>query len=270
MNVIYVDDEKPAIENFSLTTKNFPEIDVLHTFQSGEDVLEFMKTNVVDVAFLDMEMPGIHGLELARQLKIKYPQIRIIFVTAFSQYALDAWSVDASGYLMKPYTAAEIHKELSKCLYKPLYSCRVVIETIPSLSVMVDGTPLYVSGSKPREMLAFLVDRGEQGFSVGEAIASLWPERTSDAGTQSLFRMTWKRLIDSLERADVSDIITIVEGRRYLKTEKVDCDLYRILAGDNQAIRKYSGEYLREYEWAEERNAQLYQMSYQEKKSSAL
>lgn len=260
MNVIYVDDEKPAIDNFRLTTANFPEIAALYTFQNGEDVLEFIKEHIVDVAFLDMEMPGIHGLELAKALKKHDPQIRVVFVTAFSQYALDAWSVDASGYLMKPYTAAEIHKELAKCSYKPLPSHRVVIETIPAFGISVDGMPLYISGSKPKELLALLCDRGERGVSVGEAVSCLWPERMADAGTQSLFRMTWKRLSDALENAGVDDILKTSEGRRYLKTEKVDCDLYHILAGERETARKYSGEYLREYEWAEERNAQLYRM----------
>ena len=260
MNVIYVDDEKPAIDNFRLTIKNFKEIDTLHTFQSGEEALAFAKENLVDAAFLDMEMPGIHGLELAKALKKHDPQIRVVFVTAYSQYALDAWGVDATGYLMKPYTVAEIHKELAKCSYKPLPSHRVVIETIPAFHISVDGMPLYVSGSKPKELLALLADRGEHGISVGEAVSCLWPERMADSGTQSLFRMTWKRLSDALENAGVGEILRTSEGRRYLKTEKVDCDLYHILAGEREAARKYSGEYLREYEWAEERNAQLYRM----------
>lgn len=260
MNIIYVDDEKPAIDNFRLTTKNFPEITVLHTFQSGEEALEFTKKNTVDAAFLDMSMPGIHGLDLARELKKLDPQIRVIFVTAFSEYALDAWGVDATGYLMKPYTAAEIHKELAKCTYRPLPSHRVMIETIPAFNISVDGMPLYISGAKPRELLALLTDRGERGVSAGEAIACLWPEREADSKTQSLLRMTWKRLLDTMENAGAGDILMTSEGRRYLKTEKIDCDLYHILAGDRLAAKKYSGEYLREYEWAEERNAQLYQM----------
>lgn len=260
MYVIYVDDEKPAIDNFRLTTKSFPEISELTTFQSGEEALEHVKTHPVDVAFLDMEMPGIHGLTLAKELKEYDSRIRVVFVTAYSEYALDAWSVDATGYLMKPYTAAEIHKELSKCTYRPMPSHRVVIETIPTLNLVVDGAPMYIAGTKPRELFAFLVDCGERGFTIGECIANLWPEREVDAGSQSLFRMTWKRLADALESVGVGDIIGKSENRRYLKVEKVECDLYRILAGEKKAAKKYDGEYLREYDWAEEKNAQLHWM----------
>ena len=124
----------------------------------------------------------------------------------------------------------------------------------------VDGVPLFISGAKPREMFALLVDRGKHGVTVGEGIACIWPDRAADLSTQSLYRMTYKRLADALENAGVGDILATSENRRYLKMEQVDCDLYRILAGDKQAARKYSGEYLREYDWAEERNGQLYRM----------
>lgn len=197
MNIIYVDDELPAIDNFRLTTANFAEITELQTFQSGEDALQYAETHPVDAAFLDVEMPGLHGLELAKRLKEHDSNLRVVFVTAYSQYALEAWRVDASGYLLKPYTAADIRKELAKCAYRPLPSRRVVIRTIPTLS-------------------------------------------------------------DALEAAGAGNILVTRESRRYLKTDEVECDLYRILSGDKQAAREYHGEYLQEYDWAEERNSQLY------------
>lgn len=107
-------------------------------------------------------------------------------------------------------------------------------------------------------MLALLVDRGDRGFTASEGIACLWPDRASDASTQSLLRMTYKRLLATLENAGVANILATRDNRRYLKTSAVECDLYRILNGDKQAARKYNGAYLQEYEWAEERNAQLY------------
>lgn len=260
MHIIYVDDEMPAIDNFRLTVAHFSEIKDLQTFQSGEDALAYAATHTVDAAFLDMEMPGIHGLGLARALKAQDSDIRVVFVTAYGQYALEAFGVDATGYLLKPYTAGDIHKELAKCAYRRLPSHRVSVQTIPTLSVTVDGAPLFISGAKPREMLALLIDRGERGFTVGEAIACLWPDRAADAGTQSLCRMTWKRLTEAFENAGVGDVLYTADNRRHIKTSEIDCDLYRILSGDRQAARTYAGAYLSEYEWAEERNAQLYRM----------
>lgn len=260
MRVIYVDDEQPAIDNFRLTVESFPEISSLHTFQNGGEALAYARETPVDAAFLDMEMPGIHGLELAKALRAHDANTRVIFVTAYSQYALDAWGVDATGYLLKPYTAADIRRELAKCAFRPLPSQRVVIRTIPDLSVTVNGVPLHISAAKPRELLALLVDRGDRGITSGEGIACLWPDRPNNAGTQSLLRMTYKRLADTLEEAGVGQIIDSRENRRFLRADQVDCDLYRILAGDRQAAREYSGAYLREYSWAEERNGQLHRM----------
>lgn len=260
MNVIYVDDERPAIDNFRLTTADFSQIKSLHCFQRGEDALAFAEENTVDVAFLDIEMPGLHGIDLAKAFKTHDPDIRIVFVTAYSRYALEAWDADASGYLLKPYTAEDIRRALAKCTYHPLPSHQVVIRTIPTLSITVRGTPLHISSAKARELLALLIDHGERGFTAGEGISYLWPEKENDSNAQSLLRMTYKRLVATLDEAGAGHILASEGNRRFLKTDEVDCDLYRILAGDKQESRKYNGEYLREYAWAEERNSQLYWM----------
>ena len=260
MHVIYVDDERPALDNFRLSVASFLEISRLELFQSGEDALEYARHHAVDAAFLDMEMPGLHGLALALKLREINPATRVVFVTAYSQYAMDAWGVDATGYILKPYIPSDIQKELAKCAFRPLPSGRIVIQTIPTLSLTVDGNPVFLPGSKIRELFALLVDCGDSGCTSGEAIARLWPDRPNDANTQSLFRMTYKRLAGALEESGIAHIIASRENRRYLRVDQVDCDLYRILSGDTQAGRKYAGQYLQEYDWAEERNAQLYRM----------
>lgn len=260
MNIIYVDDEKPALDNFRLTVADFAEVRSLQLFQEGEAALEYAAGHSVDAAFLDMEMPGLHGLGLALKLREVNPNIRVVFVTAYSQYAMDAWGIDATGYVLKPYCAADIRKELSKCMYRPLPMQPVVIQTIPTLVVTVNGESVRVGGGKPLEMLALLVDRADSGITAGEGIACLWPERPNDANAQSLFRVTYKRLLGALEKLGVGQILESRGNRRFLRVDQVDCDLYRILSGDKQAALKYDGQYLREYGWAEERNSQLHHM----------
>lgn len=261
MHVIYVDDEQPALDNFRLTMASFLDIDSLKLFPDGQSALEWAAAHPVDTAFLDMEMPGLHGVALALRLREIHPDIRIIFVTAYSQYALQAFNVDAIGYVLKPYSKSDIRKELNKAaMFRPTMVPGVVIQTIPTFSVTVNGIPLHLGRAKSRELLALLVDHGERGITTGEGISYLWPDRPSDSNTQSLFRMTYKRLADALEEADIGYIIASRENRRFIRTDQVDCDLYRILAGDKQAARKYAGEYMREYSWAEERNVQLYRM----------
>lgn len=260
MHIIYVDDEQAALDNFRLTVACLPGIDSLKLFLNGEAALDWVSEHMVDAAFLDMEMPGIHGLELARKIKELNANIRIIFVTAYREYAMEAWNVDATGYVLKPYTSGDIEKELRKCTYHPLPSQRIVIHTIPNLTVTVDGIPLHLGRAKVRELFALLVDRGERGITSGEGIAYLWPDRPNDSNTLALLRVTYKRLADALEEAGIGHIITSKGNRRFLRVEQVDCDLYRILSGDRQTAQKYDGQYLQEYSWAEERNGQLYRM----------
>lgn len=258
MIIIYVDDEKPALDNFCLTVRNFPNIKDLQLFQSGKEALEYAKKNQVDAAFLDMEMQEIHGLELAKRLKKVNPNINIVFVTAYEQYALQAFGVDATGYLLKPYTRQEVKKELEKIArFRPLPEKRIRIQTIPGFVVSVDGSRMMWGRAKVEELFALLVDRGSEGITKGEAIACLWPGRMADENTQSLYRVTYKRLLDTLKEKGVDSIIATDGRKKYLLTEQIDCDLYRILDGDLEAIQSYSGEYMREYSWAETRNAQL-------------
>lgn len=261
MHVICVDDERPALDNFRLTVAPFLEIESLQLFQEGKAALDWAREYPVDVAFLDMEMPGIHGLQLAMELKEINQNVRIVFITAYGKYALEAFCVDAVGYVLKPYTRKDIRKELDKAaLMQPKTSKRVTIQTIPTFSVSVNGIPLRLGREKVIELFALLADQGERGITSSEGIAYLWPDRPGDANTQALFRVTYKRLADALEEAGVGDIIVSRGNRRFLRVEAVDCDLYRILSGDRNAARRYVGDYLSEYSWAEEKNAQLYRM----------
>lgn len=258
MNIIYVDDEKAALENFWLMVKDFPEVTSLQLFQEAEEVEEWVKNHSVDAAFLDMEMPVMHGLEMAKRLTRINRSIRIIFVTAFEQYALEAFQVDATGYLLKPYSPEEVHKELNKAArFRPLPQKKVYIQTIPDFLVWVDGVRLPFGRAKVEELFALLVDHGIQGVTTEEIIACLWPGRVSDVRTQSLCRMTYKRLMDILKIKEIDNIIRSEGRKRYLVQDQVECDLYQILSGDKDALKNYAGEYLRRYSWAEMRNAQL-------------
>ena len=69
---------------------------------------------MVDVDFVDKEIPELHGMGLETNQKEKNKNIRVVFVTAYSQYAMDAWGVGATGYVLKPYSSADIRKQLDK------------------------------------------------------------------------------------------------------------------------------------------------------------
>ncbi len=261
MRLIYVDDEQPALDNFRLTVERFPEVGSLVSFSDPGAALQWVKDNPVDGAFLDIELPGMGGFALARELCRLRPELRVVFITAYDQYAREAWETDAIGYILKPYAPEDVRKQLDRMIrYRPMPKRRVEIHTIPTLSIVVDGDPIFLKRTKTRELFALLIDRGETGITTGEGISVLWPDRPNSKETGTLFRMTFMRLCDALRAVGVGHILITEGNRRAIRVDQVDCDLYRILKGDQEAARLYDGQYLQEYSWAEDRNGQLHRM----------
>lgn len=258
MRVIYVDSEKTALEDFKEKVGNFREIRQLRLFSNGQEALNWVMSHPIDVAFLETEIADMSGLELAKRFKELDNNIRLFFITAQEQYALDAFRVKALGYMLKPCTTEEVKDALElAALVRNRPEKRVVIQTIPNFAIWVDGERLSLNGAKKAELLALLVDHGATGITCGEAIACLWPGRPADEKTQTLYRVTFHQLLDELKQAGVDHIIGVEGKRKFLKTEQVNCDLYRILNGETMDIISYGGDYLKEYSWAETRNAQL-------------
>lgn len=254
MKVIYVDDESMQLQNFKLTAENLEYVDSLTLFGNGKDALEWTKDHSVDVAFLDIEMPEMNGIELAKRLKEINKNIRLIFVTAYEQYALQAFGVDAIGYLLKPYDSGDIEKQLQKASYvRDMPQKRVQIKTMPDLVITIDDRPLVVGHTKQAELLALFIDRGEAGVTKNDAIETLW----GDFFSESVYWTTMSRLKTILEEAGISDLIITRGQSKCVDTAKVDCDLYRMLQGDEGIIKKYCGEYLKEYPWAKKRKEML-------------
>ena len=104
MIVIAVDDERLALENLTEAIEAAAPNARIHSFRYPEDALAFAKENQADVAFLDVEMVGMNGVELAEQLKLHHPDINIIFSTGYGHYRDAAFDLHASGYLTKPIT----------------------------------------------------------------------------------------------------------------------------------------------------------------------
>lgn len=99
MNCIIVDDEPLAREGMLLQLQDIPDVTITGSFNSVKKAREFMKDNVVDLIFLDIQMPGITGLEFAATIP---KETLVIFTTAYSQYALQSYEVEAIDYLVKP------------------------------------------------------------------------------------------------------------------------------------------------------------------------
>jgi two-component system LytT family response regulator len=119
MNCIIVDDEFPSIQELSYFITNFSSIRILEQFDSSIAALEFIQKNPVDVIFLDINMPRLDGLTFSRVINTMEPKPLIVFITAYSEYAIEAFEVAAFDYILKPYSEERIISTLQK-----LENCR--------------------------------------------------------------------------------------------------------------------------------------------------
>ena len=254
MIVIAVDDERFALENLVESIAQASSDAQIHRFRYPEDALDFAKGNHVDVAFLDVEMIGMNGVELAERLKLYLPDINIIFSTGYGHYRDAAFDLHASGYLTKPITAEKVKKELDN-LRRPIRNPkRVRIRAFGNFEVYLDDNPICFKYSKTKEMLAYLVDRKGALCTNGEIMAILFED---DNGHEAYFRSLRKDLTDILETAGGGGILSQQRGRIGIIPEQVDSEYFNWCSGKQTGSNTFHGEYMTQYSWGEYTNAML-------------
>lgn len=114
VSALVVDDETPAREELCFLLAQAGDVDVVGQADNGRTALELLDDLDPDVVFLDVQMPGLTGFEVARQLAERPSSPHIVFVTAFDQYALDAFQVNAVDYLLKPVDPARLEQAVAR------------------------------------------------------------------------------------------------------------------------------------------------------------
>lgn len=113
MNCIIVDDEPLAREAMKLLIEESESLQLVGSFNSATTASDYMEKHAVDLVFLDIQMPGITGLEFARMIS---KRTLVIFTTAYTEYALDSYEVDAIDYLIKPIEVERFQKAVDKAV----------------------------------------------------------------------------------------------------------------------------------------------------------
>ncbi|SFD21806.1 two component transcriptional regulator, LytTR family [Chitinophaga sp. CF118] len=113
MTCIIVDDEPLAREAIQLLVDRIKDLNLLGNFNSAMTASKFMQDHTVDLIFLDVQMPGTNGIDFARTIP---KETLVIFTTAFSEYALDSYEVEAIDYLVKPVQKARFQTAVNKAL----------------------------------------------------------------------------------------------------------------------------------------------------------
>ncbi|MBR4667644.1 MAG: response regulator [Butyrivibrio sp.] len=266
MIAVCVDDEGLILARTVSLVKKTNIFDNVESFMDPTEALEFLDTTPADLALLDIDMPEISGLELASKMQKKCPGIKIIFLTGYSEYAVDAYAMHATGYLLKPVNYERLLEELNYALESKRAevktvslsnSSRIKVETFGYFNILVDGRPVVFKRNKAKELIACLVDRQGQFVSRKDMFYILWEDDDYDRAKQKYLDTIIRSLRDTLEEYGISEIFELEKGLMRVVPEAFDCDLYRFLDKDQEAMESFRGEYMSSYSWASETEGYL-------------
>lgn len=244
MNLLLVDDEPLLLRKLErAVAEALPEANI-HSFDKAREALEFAKANRIDVAFLDIQMRGINGLELAKRLVGLHKHTNIIFCTSFTEYALDAFHAYASDYLVKPISPEAVKKAMGQLRYPVAAPKRVRFHCFGNFEVFCDGKPIAFSLSRTKELLAYLVDRDGAVCRAAEITAVLF----GDSQNNFYYQKLRADLLDRFSELGIMDCIRVTHGGLAINRNAVDCDFFDYRDG---LIANPPAEYMTQYSFGE-------------------
>ena len=247
MIAIAVDDEILMLRALASAVMASPDISKIEQFSDCEQALNFVKDNPVDVAFLDINMRGMGGLALAEKILLCCPDCKIVFCTGYEEYAIPAFKLHASGYLLKPISAADVQTEINNIKRIRQREKPLEVKCFGNFEVYVNGEKLNFKRSKTKELLAFLVDRNGAGVTAAEIGVAIW-ENDADQKKHNYIHQLFYDLRHTLDEAGVGEIFKRNNYLYSVDPEKIDCDYYSFLKTGKP---KFYGEYMTQYSWAE-------------------
>ena len=254
MLIYAIDDEAKMLELLhDAIAKAEPGAEI-RDFGTASEALEAISAGPApDVVFSDIEMPRMNGLALAVAIKKKAPRAGIIFVTGFPKYAADAYRLHVSGYIVKPVSADRVREELDALnLPKaPPEPDKLRVQCFGHFEVFWHGEPVIFQRKQSKELLAYLIDRQGRACTAEEIAAALWENDGDMKAARSRIRLILHDLRATLREIGMEDALIRERRQIAIRRDKVDCDYYRMLEGDMDAVNAFGGAYMTEYSWAE-------------------
>ena len=255
MITISVDDKINTAEEIVNIMKEIDPSGEHASYSDAEAALNYIKDKLPDVAWLDVEMPGISGLELAADIKKLSPKTNIIFVTGHEKFAYQSLKLHASGFILKPAVKEDIIRELEDLrnpIEKPVEKKSLRVQCFGNFEVFdVKGEPVVFQRAKSKELLAYFVDRRGALLTNNEILAALFDDAVNDNSQKSMLRTLFSKLKKDLGKVGADDVIVKAWNSYGIDTTMIDCDYYNYLEGDTYAINSFQGEYMSQYSWAE-------------------
>ena len=252
MNILIVDDERTALKDLERALRKVVPEAKVDMADEVDAALSLCREYVYDVVFLDIRMPEKDGLSLAAEMKQIRPMMNIVMVTAYPQYALDAMKLYVSDYILKPAMTEDLKKALAN-LRNPVRQQQkgLYVRCFGNFEVFWNGETVRFSRAKVKELFAYLIDRKGSTSTNAELRAILWKDdATDDQKQRKYFAQIVYELRQKLEELGCGDILAQSRDSYALIPEKIPCDYYMAVDRNADAMLRYEGEYMNQYEWA--------------------
>ncbi|MGI6221784.1 MAG: response regulator [Coriobacteriales bacterium] len=251
MRAIIVDDEPLMVRKFVRLASAIPDLHIVGQPGGPHEALAFCAENEVDIAFLDVEMPGMSGIDLAVRLREIRDDIIIVFVTAYEEYIWESNRIGADYYIVKPYSAAVLEQTMERVrLLAGRQRKSIYIQTFGRFLVKKDGRPVKLTG-KAKEILALVVTRRGKEISNEEIYCTIWEDRPLDNRSMSVYYNALRRLKRALAAEGLDGLLVSTARGQTVDTDLFDCDFYAWKDGKLDVRNLYEGEFMSEYSWSE-------------------
>jgi two-component SAPR family response regulator len=248
MIAIAVDDEALMLGALVTAVEASADISEVTSFSDCEEALEFVKNNPTDVAFLDINMRGMGGLALAEKIVALKPNCKIVFCTGYEEYAIPAFKLHASGYLMKPISAEDVQVEIDNIKGVRKKEKLLTVNCFGNFEIYAKDEKLAFKRLKTKELFAFLVDRKGAGMTAKQICAVLFPDDTDDTKNAAYLRQLFMDLKNSLKSVGAESVLCHETPCYRVDTSLIKCDYISYLETGKPEFR---GEYMTQYSWAE-------------------
>jgi two-component SAPR family response regulator len=227
MKAVIVDDEELARKRLYGLLTELTDMEVPGIFGTAQEALHYIEKNPVEVVFLDISMPEMDGMELANRLLDMDSAPEVVFVTGYEEYAVAAFELDATDYLLKPISRERLAKTLQRLMkIRRCEAHRLYITCFGGFRVSAreDGDEI-ISWRSPKveELFAFLVCKGS--VSRDEIADTLWEGFTMDKAMKNL-NSTVYYIRKALQQYGMEDCMVTTRRQISLDVKKISCDLY--------------------------------------------
>lgn len=280
IQTVLVDDEKPALRELEFLLEKYPEISVAGMYKDPIEAIEKIGFAKPDVVFLDINMPKLMGTDAASRILDVSPDTDIVFVTAYDQYAVEAFELHALDYILKPVQLERFEKTIDRIIKKKPHikestSRKLKIKCLGRFSIgWENGEPIKWRTEKTRELFAFLLANAGRSISKEELIDTLWGENDPDKAIKQLYNGVYY-IRKTLDAYGIDRSLICIDNSYNLKLGLVDYDVNRFVelykGIETNGIERlkelealYEGDYLEgeAYLWAlfeRERISKLYE-----------